>query len=110
MERLSEALGIIDRLQSGEKLTFAGKHYTTDSAELYSPPARRVPILMAAGGPKSAAFAGAYTDGIITSVKVPQQPSINPFAEAAKQSGRPGTPLILATRWYVFAGNDDEAW
>lgn len=113
MERLTEALQIIDRLQSGEKLTYSGKYYRTDSAKLYSPPLRRMPILMAAGGPKSAAFAGARADGVITSVKDPKATVANvlgPFREAARHSGRPSTPTVLATRWCVLASHDDEAW
>ena len=51
----------------GEKLTFEGEHYVTDRAKLYSPPMRRVPIYLAAGGPKSAALAGEMADGVITS-------------------------------------------
>jgi coenzyme F420-dependent glucose-6-phosphate dehydrogenase len=111
--RLAEALEIIDRLQAGEKLSFTGKHYSTQCAKLYSPPVHRMPILMAANGPKSAAFAGAHADGIITSVKDPQVTRadvIEPFSAAAKQSGRTGTPLILATRWCVLATDEGEAW
>src|SRR5947207_3392259 len=53
-DRMREALEIIHRLFAGEKVTFDGTYYTTESARLYSPPAHRVPVLMAAGGPKSA--------------------------------------------------------
>ena len=69
--RMQEALEIMHRLLAGEKVTFHGEHYTTETAKLYSPPAGDVPILMAAGGPKSAQFAGTYADGLITSVKDP---------------------------------------
>src|SRR6202012_3478319 len=37
-ERMEEALEIIHRMFAGEKLTFEGEHYKTDSAKLYSPP------------------------------------------------------------------------
>lgn len=57
--RMKEALEIMHRLLAGEKLDYKGEYYTTDKARLYSPPVRPVPIWMAAGGPKSAAFAGA---------------------------------------------------
>src|SRR5580658_5993359 len=69
--RMQEALEIMHRLFQGEKLTFDGEHYTTTTAKLYSPPVGALPILMAAGGPKSAQFAGQYADGLITSVKNP---------------------------------------
>src|SRR5258708_5350389 len=63
--RMEEALEIMHRLLAGEKVTFHGQHYTTETAKLYSPPAGDVPILMAAGGPKSAQFAGTDAAGRI---------------------------------------------
>lgn len=112
MARMAEAVEIIRRLHEGEKLDFAGEYYQTSSAKLYSPPTGRIPLLFAAGGPKSAAFAGAYTDGLITSVKEPQdtvERVIQPFRQAAAERGADRT-YVLATRWSVLAGSDDEAW
>jgi coenzyme F420-dependent glucose-6-phosphate dehydrogenase len=109
--RMQEALEIIHRLFAGEKLSFQGSYYTTETAKLYSPPTGQLPVLMAAGGPKSAAFAGRYADGLITSVKQPEDTVakvIEPYREAAAKRG--GSQLVLATRWTVLAGNDDEAW
>lgn len=110
--RMREALQIMRRLLDGEKLTFEGEHYTTDRAKLYSPPLHRVPILMAAGAPKSAALAGELADGVVTSVKDPEvtrERVIEPMAKAASDAGKPA-PTILATRWSVFADNQDEVW
>lgn len=111
IERMEEALKILRALFSGEKLDFDGKYYTTDKAKLYSPPVRPVPVWMAAGGPKSAVFAGTHADGLITSVKQPAETIervIEPFADSAKEHGNTGT--IMATRWTVFASDHDEAW
>ncbi len=55
--RMGEALEIMRRLLDGEKLTYEGSYYRTDRAKLYSPPIGKVPIWMAAGGPKSAELA-----------------------------------------------------
>lgn len=110
--RMREALEIMRRLLDGEKLTFNGEHYATDRAKLYSPPLGPVPIWLAAGGPKSAALAGEMAEGIVTSVKVPEetrQNVIDPSREAALAAGRPA-PKILATRWAIKAENDEEAW
>jgi len=110
--RMREALEIMRRLLDGEKLTFSGDYYTTDRARLYSPPKRRLPILLAAGGPKSAALAGEMADGIITSVKDPEEAFakvIEPTRAAAEAAGRP-PPLIVTTRWVLFATSDKEAW
>lgn len=110
--RMAEALEIMRRLLDGEKLTFQGAHYRTDRARLYSPPVGPVPILMAAGGPKSATLAGELAQGVITSVKDPaetREKVVEPLREAARERGRPD-PTVLATRWSIFAGTADEAW
>jgi G6PDH family F420-dependent oxidoreductase len=110
--RMREALEIMRRLLDGEKVTYRGEYYATDRARLYSPPIARVPIWLAAGGPRSAALAAESADGIITSVKVPAdtfERVIEPAREAALDAGRPAPP-ILATRWSIFAADDDEAW
>lgn len=110
--RMSESLQIMRRLLDGEKLTFDGEYYSTDRAKLYSPPVGRVPILMAAGGPKSAALAGRHAQGVITSVKDPADTIsrvIHPLREAAADAGNP-EPIVLATRWSLFASSEEEAW
>ena len=108
---MQEALEIIHRLFAGEKLTFHGEHYTTETAKLYSPPVGRLPVLMAAGGPKSATFAGTYADGLITSVKEPADTVakvIAPYRRAASEAGL--DHLVLATRWTVLADGPSQAW
>jgi G6PDH family F420-dependent oxidoreductase len=110
--RMTEALEIMRRLLDGEKLTFEGQYYRTDRAKLYSPPIGPVPILLAAGGPKSATLAGEMAEGVITSVKDPSETIekvVDPLESAAKDSGRPD-PIILATRWSIFAADDNAAW
>ncbi len=110
--RMTESLEIMRRLLDGEKLTFDGDFYRTDRAKLYSPPLGSVPILLAAGGPKSATLAGEKADGVITSVKDPETTKadvIEPLRAAASAAGKPD-PIILATRWSVFANDNEEAW
>ena len=110
--RMGEALEIIRRLLDGEKVTFEGRYYRTDRARLYSPPLRRVPIWMAAGGPRSAALAATAADGVITSVKDPAESLekvLLPARRAAAAAGRPA-PHVVATRWVIAAGDQEEAW
>jgi coenzyme F420-dependent glucose-6-phosphate dehydrogenase len=109
---MTEALEIMRRLLDGEKLTYDGAYYQTDRARLYSPPIGPVPILMAAGGPKSATLAGELAQGVIISVKDPaetREKVVEPLRHAARERSRPD-PAILATRWSIFAESDDEAW
>ncbi|MDX1469033.1 MAG: TIGR03557 family F420-dependent LLM class oxidoreductase [Acidimicrobiia bacterium] len=110
--RMAEALEIMRRLLDGEKLTYDGEYYRTDRAKLYSPPMGPVPILMAAGGPKSAALAGRLAQGVVTSVKDPDETIervIAPLRNEAANAGRPD-PMVLATRWSLYASSEDEAW
>lgn len=112
IRRMKEAMEVMHRLLAGEKVDFDGEFYLLDKARLYSPPVSTVPILMGAGGPKSAAFAGANADGLITSVKDPAETEarvLKPFREAAELAGKTDPP-IMATRWVVLAQDDDEAW
>ena len=109
--RMREAIQIMRRLFDGEKLDFEGDFFQTDKAKLYSPPIGSVPILMAAGGPQSATFAGRRTDGLICSVKDTSESLekvITPFRQSSEEHGNRG--IVIATRWVVFASDEDEAW
>ena len=110
--RMKEALTIIKRLLSGEKLPFEGEYYSTNSAKLYTPPLKEVPIWLAAGGPKSATLAAEYADGLMISVKNPEdayEKVINPSKQKSEELGK--TNLRVHTyRWTMFADNDEDAW
>src|SRR5262245_18531417 len=110
--RMTEAITIMRGLLSGQKLDFAGTHYRTDKARLYSPPVGGVPIWMSAGGPQSAALAGQIADGLILSVKVPaeaREQIIDAFRAAARGAGR-SAPTVVAQRWSILAADENEAW
>lgn len=107
-ERLSEAIEIMRRLLAGEKVTYEGTYYKLDRARLYSPPIGQVPIWVAAGGEKSAGMAGREADGLIVSVKDPaeaEEKILGPF-----RNGGGSDKTVIATRWVVYAGSDDESW
>lgn len=106
--RMREALQIMRSLLDGDKLTLNGEFYSTDRAKLYSPPVHRVPIFLAAGGPKSALLAAELADGVITSVKDPDETNervIQPLKLATEDAR-----TVLATRWTLHARDEDEAW
>lgn len=63
--RLREALTLIRALWTGERVTFAGEYYRATDATIADLPETPVPILVAAGGPKVARFAGSDGDGLI---------------------------------------------
>jgi len=107
--RMREALQIMRRLLDGEKLSYDGEYYQTDRARLYSPPQRRVPIWMAAGGPKSAQLAAELADGVVVSVKDPQETRERVLTPAQEGGAAPDF-TVCSTRWSVFAENDEQAW
>jgi coenzyme F420-dependent glucose-6-phosphate dehydrogenase len=72
LERLREAVGLIRRLWTGERVTFEGRWYRTLGATIYDLPAEPIPIWIAAGGPKGARFAGAE-GGLITTSGKPRE-------------------------------------
>jgi coenzyme F420-dependent glucose-6-phosphate dehydrogenase len=63
--RFREALELIRRLWSQERVTFEGEYYRTDRATIYDRPAEPVPIYIAAAGPVVAKLAGEQASGFI---------------------------------------------
>ena len=63
--RLREAVTLIRRLWSEDRVTFDGEFYKTQNATIYDRPDRMVPIYLAAGGPLNAKYAGRAGDGFI---------------------------------------------
>ncbi|MEJ1975211.1 MAG: glucose-6-phosphate dehydrogenase (coenzyme-F420) [Acetobacteraceae bacterium] len=71
--RLREAVTLIRKLWSEERVTFEGQYYRTDKATIYDRPATMVPIYVAAAGALVAKYAGRTGDGFIcTSGKAPE--------------------------------------
>jgi coenzyme F420-dependent glucose-6-phosphate dehydrogenase len=64
-ERLAEAVELIRRLWTEERVTFDGRYYRTVRATIYDRPEQEIPIYIAAGGPKAAALVGRLADGFI---------------------------------------------
>ncbi len=64
--RLKEAVTLIERLWSEDRVTFDGTFYRTDNATIYDKPEQRVPIYIGASGPAATRLAGRIADGFIT--------------------------------------------
>ncbi|MBD8877085.1 glucose-6-phosphate dehydrogenase (coenzyme-F420) [Roseibium polysiphoniae] len=70
--RLREAVRLIRKLWTEERVSFEGDYYKTESATIYDRPENPVPIYVAAAGPMIAKYAGRFGDGFIcTSGKAP---------------------------------------
>jgi G6PDH family F420-dependent oxidoreductase len=66
LERLVEAIEIIERLFTGKVVKHSGKHFKVESARLYTLPDAPPPIYVATSGPIMAGRTGRLTEGIIT--------------------------------------------
>jgi coenzyme F420-dependent glucose-6-phosphate dehydrogenase len=88
---LREAVGLIRRLWSEDRVTFEGEYFRTDRATIYDKPDEMVPIYIAASGPLAAKLAGRIGDGFIaTSGKDPElyEDLLGKVAEGAEAEGR----------------------
>jgi coenzyme F420-dependent glucose-6-phosphate dehydrogenase len=71
--RLREAVTLIRRLWTEDRVSFEGDYYQTHDATVYDRPDAPVPVYVAAGGPLVARYAGRSGDGFIcTSGKGPE--------------------------------------
>jgi coenzyme F420-dependent glucose-6-phosphate dehydrogenase len=71
--RLKEAMELMRRLWSEERVTYDGQYYHTENATIYDRPDTPVPVYVAAAGPSAAKLAGRVGDGFIcTSGKAPE--------------------------------------
>jgi coenzyme F420-dependent glucose-6-phosphate dehydrogenase len=93
--RLAEAIDLIRRLWTEERVDFDGEWYRTSKATIYDRPEEPVPIYVAASGPLAAKLAGRAGDGFIcTSGKDPALYGelLGKVAEGAEAAGRdPGS-------------------
>ena len=90
-DRLREAIALINKLWSEDRVTFQGQFYRTESATIYDKPKDKVPIWVAASGPLAAAMAGQVAEGFIcTSGKNPQRYTelTGKVAEGLARAGR----------------------
>lgn len=86
VDRLVEALGIVERLLAGETVTHSGEHYRLDDARIGPLPVQRpVPIHIGAGGPRMLRIAARRADvvGLIPQFSTSGRPLIRDATDAA---------------------------
>ena len=63
--RLREAIRLMRRLWTEDRVDFEGEYYSTHGASIYDRPDAPIPVYIAAGGPMVARYAGRAGDGFI---------------------------------------------
>ena len=90
--RLQEAVELIRRLWSEERVTFDGEYFHTRLATIYDKPPQPVPIYIAASGPLMAKFAGREGDGFICTsgkgMELYRDRLLPALREGAQEAGR----------------------
>jgi len=91
--RLKEAVTLIRKLWSEDRVSFEGQYFRTENATIYDRPDQMVPIYIAGAGPVMAKYAGLTGEGFIcTSGKAPElytETLLPKLAEGLAQAGRP---------------------
>ena len=109
IERMEEALELIHRLFAGERVTHTGKHFRTEEAYLHTRADRRPPIYVSSFGPRAAAIAGRWGDGVWTLADPEKVPEIlDAYRAAAEDAGRELGEVLLQIG-ISWARDDDEA-
>lgn len=112
--RLEEGLKIIRGLWEGKTLNSKGRYYPLKNARLYTRPAGRVPIYVAASGPKTAELVGKYGDGLMTVSKLGVEPApylatmMGAVKAGAAKAGRDAASIDTSTLIKVSYDEDYE--
>jgi len=95
--RLREAVTLMRRLWSEDRVSYSGTYYKTSNATVYDRPPGGVPLLIAAGGPQMAKYAGRVGDGFICTsgkgAELYRDQLLPAFAESAREVGREPSTL-----------------
>jgi coenzyme F420-dependent glucose-6-phosphate dehydrogenase len=99
---VEEAAEVIRRLWRGKTVTHQGQHFTVERARLFSRPDTTPPIVIAAGGKKTAELAGRVGDGMLGVAADPE------VIDAFEATAGPGKPR-LAQLHVCWAASEVEA-
>jgi coenzyme F420-dependent glucose-6-phosphate dehydrogenase len=90
--RLREAVTLMRRLWSEERVSYSGTYYRTQGATVYDRPPEGIPLLIAAGGPQMAKYAGRAGDGFICTsgkgAELYRDQLLPAFEEGAREAGK----------------------
>jgi len=90
-QRLKEAIHLIKKLWTEKWVTFKGQYYSVKDSNLYTKPAKPIPLYVAALGEQSAMLAGEEANGFVTNeldVEKIKNRLIPAIKEGAKKSSK----------------------
>lgn len=88
LEMLEEAVEVIRKLFTGERVSHRGTHYTVENARLYTVPEEPAPVYVSGFGPRAADLAGRIGDGFVT-----MQPDAS-IVERFRKAGGGDKPVV----------------
>jgi coenzyme F420-dependent glucose-6-phosphate dehydrogenase len=107
VDRMEEALEIINALFAGERLTREGRFFSTDGAYLHTSSDRRPPIYVSSFGPRAAGVAARLGDGLWTLADPESAPDIiDAYRSACEDAGREPGEIVLQAQ---FSWAEDDA-
>jgi coenzyme F420-dependent glucose-6-phosphate dehydrogenase len=95
--RMREAVTLMRQLWSEDRVSYTGNFYKTRNATIYDRPPGGIPLLIAAGGPQMAKYAGRVGDGFICTsgkgAELYRDQLLPAFEEGAREAGRDPSKL-----------------
>jgi coenzyme F420-dependent glucose-6-phosphate dehydrogenase len=115
LTRTKEAIQIIRELWEGKNdgfVNFNGEYFLMRNAKLYTPPAKRIPIYMAATGQQATKVAAKYSDGLISYLRPAEADKVlRLFDSTAEKKGRDPNSLEKIAEYKVsFSEDYDQAF
>ena len=111
--RFREAVTLIRKLWTEQRVTFDGEYYHTDRATIYDVPEQPVPLWLAGSGPAATRYAGRVGDGYITTSgkdpKLYTDTLLPAVAEGGKRSGRDPSDIEMMMEVKVSFDHDRQA-
>jgi G6PDH family F420-dependent oxidoreductase len=101
-EMLIESIEIMRGMWEGRLFSHRGEHYVVENARIYDVPEGPIRVIVAAGGPESAALAGDWGDGLIVTST---EPGVLDSFREHNGSHKPIYGQVLA----CWAGSEAEA-
>jgi coenzyme F420-dependent glucose-6-phosphate dehydrogenase len=109
VDRMEEALEIINALFAGERLSREGRFFNTEGAYLHTNVERRPPIYVSAFGPRAAGVAARHADGLWTLADPESAPDVIDAYRAACDDADKDPGEIVLQLQFSWAEDDDSA-